>query len=134
VERTIPYGRFALVEPRGATFAHVLVAPEYVLLQRSSHSSVRDVSYLVVWSAARIAAVARELAVLTGESAGVLDAQSRELHAILRAIAPAATPIHIGGGECQRTLRTLLRRRFDAQLRAAFAATVPLVPSGRKVS
>ncbi len=134
MERTIPYGQFKLVEPRGATFGHVLVAPEPVLLQRGPHSSIRDVSYLVVWSTARIAAVARELAVLTGQGTGDIDARSPELHAILHAIAPAATPIFLSGGECQRSLRTLVRRRFDAQLRAAFTTTAPSLPSGRKVS
>jgi len=136
VERTIPYGLFVLVEPRGAPFGNVLIAPEYVLLQRAAHSTIRDVSYLVVWSAARIASVARELVELGpqgGDPSGVVDHTSRDLRSILHAIAPVATPLFLGGGDCGRTLRALVRRHLDAKLRAAtHPATQPA--SGRRVS
>lgn len=134
MERTIPYGRFALVEPRGTVFGYVLIAPEYVLLQRAAHTSIRDVSYLVVWSSARIASVTRELATMITERTGVVDATTRELHAMLHAIAPATTPLFLSGGDCVRTLRALVRRQLDSQLRVA-ATQMPVHSAiGRRAS
>jgi hypothetical protein len=133
VDRTIPYGRFALVEPRGSIFGHVVVAPEYVLMQRAAHTSIRDVSYLAVWSEARSRAIARELTTLTNEGTGVVAASTPEVLAILRAIAPVSTPLFVGGGECHRTLRALTRRQLDAELRASAHQNAPL-GAGRKAS
>jgi len=132
VQRTIPYGRFALIEPRGAIFGHVVVAPEYVLMQRAAHTSIRDVSYLAVWSETRSRALARELTALAADGTGVVSADMPEVLAILRALAPVATPLFIGGGECHRTLRALTRRHLDAELRAA--ARPASVSAGRKAS
>ena len=53
MDRNLPFGRFALVEPRGMVFGHVIVAPEFVLIQRDAHAKIRDVSYVAVWSDAR---------------------------------------------------------------------------------
>jgi hypothetical protein len=132
VQRTIPYGRFALVEPRGSIFGHVVVAPEYVLMQRAAHTSIRDVSYLAVWSEARSHAIARELTVLATDGTGVVAASTPEVLAILRAIAPASTPLFIGGGDCHRTLRALTRRHLDAELRRS--ARQASSGAGRKAS
>ena len=90
MRRTIPYGRFALIEPRGAIFGHVVVAPEYVLMQRAAHTSIRDVSYLAVWSETRSRAIASELAALAADSTGVVAAAMPEVLAILRAMAAAS--------------------------------------------
>ena len=133
MRRTIPYGRFALIEPRGAIFGHVVLAPEYVLMQRAAHTSIRDVSYLAVWSETRSRAIARELAALAADSTGVVAAAMPEVLAILRAIAPVSTPLFLGGGECHRTLRALTRRHLDAELRAA-ARPAASVGAGRKAS
>ena len=133
MERTIPYGRFALVESRGSIFGHVVVAPEYVLLQRGAHSSIRDMSYLAVWSAERARAVARELSALAGDGTGVVTPEAPETLAILRAIAPVSTPLFVGGGECHKTLRALVRRQLDAELRAAAQQETP-VAAKRRVS
>ena len=133
MQRTIPYGRFALIEPRGAIFGHVVVAPEYVLMQRAAHTSIRDVSYLAVWSETRSRAIASELAALAADSTGVVAAAMPEVLAILRAIAPVSTPLFLGGGECHRTLRALTRRHLDAALRAAARPTAS-VGAGRKAS
>src|SRR5207237_1004658 len=95
VRRTIPYGRFALIEPRGAIFGHVVLAPEYVLMQRAAHTSIRDVSYLAVWSETRSRAIARELAALAADGTGVVAAAMPEVLAILRAIAPVSTPLFL---------------------------------------
>ena len=133
MQRTIPYGRFALIEPRGAIFGHVVVAPEYVLMQRAAHTSIRDVSYLAVWSETRSLALARELTALTADGTGVVSAGTPEVLAILRAIAPVSTPLFIGGGACHRTLRALTRRHLDAELRAS-AGPAASVSAGRKAS
>ena len=132
MQRTIPYGRFELIEPRGAIFGHVVVAPEYVLMQRAAHTSIRDVSYLAVWSETRSRALARELTALAADGTGVVSPDTPEVLAILHALAPVATPLFIGGGECHRTLRALTRRHLDAALRAA--ARPASVSSGRKAS
>jgi hypothetical protein len=121
VER-IPFGRFTLVESRGAVFGCVMLAPEYILLQRASHTSVRDVSYLVVWSEERSRAIAHELMALATDSDGAV-ADSPEVLSILHAIAPASTPIFAGGGECRQTLRALTRRQLEAELRATATRT-----------
>ena len=133
MQRRIPYGRFALIEPRGAIFGHVVVAPEYVLMQRAAHTSIRDVSYLPVWSETRSRALARELTALAADGTGVVSADTPEVLAILRALAPVATPLFIGGGECHRTLRALTRRHLDAELRAA-ARPAASASAGRKAS
>ena len=132
MQRTIPYGRFALIEPRGAIFGHVVVAPEYVLMQRTAHTSIRDVSYLAVWSETRSCALARELTALAADGTGVVGASTPEVLAILRAIAPASTPLFVGGGDCHRTLRALTRRHLDAELRAS--ARQASSGAGRKAS
>ena len=119
MDRTIPYGRFTLIEPRGSVFGHVVVAPEYVLMQRGAQSSIRDVSYLAVWSEERSRAIARELSALANDGAGVVAASAPEVLTILRAIAPVSTPLFVGGGECHRTLRAFTRRQLDAELRAS---------------
>lgn len=134
MERTIPYGRFALVEPRGSLFGHVVVAPEYVLLQRAAHSSIRDVSYLAVWSTERARAIALELSALAhGSGSGAVSPGAPETLAILRAIAPVSTPLFVGGGACHKSLRALMRRQLDAELRAAAQQDAP-VAAGRKFS
>jgi hypothetical protein len=133
VERTIPYGRFALIEPRGSIFGYVVVAPEYVLMQRAAHTSIRDISYLAVWSEERSRAIARELSALAEDGTGVVAAGTPEVLTILRAIAPVSTPLFVGGGECHRTLRAFTRRQLDAELRAA-ARQDNAVTAGRKAS
>ena len=120
--RTIPFGRFVLIEPRGSIFGHVVIAPEYVLLQRTSYSSIRDVSYLAIWGADRERAIARELSSLASGGVGsvkAVTAGASETLAILRAIAPLATPLFVDGGECHKTLRALMRRQLAGELRAA---------------
>src|SRR5262245_55855916 len=121
------------MEPRGTPFGFVLIAPEYVLLQRAAHSTIRDVSYLVVWSAERIASVARELAILgpsSGAANAIVDQGTRELRAILHAISPVTTPVFLGSGDCGRTLRARVRRHLDAKLRAVTLA--PAQPASRR--
>jgi hypothetical protein len=130
----IPFGRFALVEPRGASFGHVILAPEFILLQRASHSTVRDVSYLAVWSRARIRAIAEELSALAAEASHVVVVHTPEVLSILRAIAPVSTPLFVGGGECRKMLRTLTRRQLAGELRAAAAQDGAIAFPGRKVS
>lgn len=132
MERKIPFGRFVLIEPRGALGGCALIAPEHVLLQRSSQTSVRDVSYLAVWSAARSSAIARELVMLSGAGTSVVGAATPEVHAILHAIAPAASLLFVGGGKCLKTVRALMRRHLDAELRATMPPAAALA-AGRKV-
>jgi hypothetical protein len=113
----VPFGRFALVEPRGSMFGHVMLAPEFILLQRASHTSIHDVSYLVVWSEKRVNAIVSELAALAGDGAGVVSAATPEVSGILRAIAPTSTPLFLNGGDCRHTLRAFTRRALETGLR-----------------
>ena len=64
-------------------------------------------------------AVARELTALAGGGGtGVVTPGAPETLAILRAITPVSSPLFVGGGGCHRTLRALVRRQLDAELRA----------------
>jgi hypothetical protein len=108
----VPFGCFTLADARGRV-GEVLIAPEYVLLQRAPDASVHDLSYLVVWSDERIGGVVRELQAMTAAGMPV-DATSPELRAIFRSIAPTATAVFERSGHCRRSF---VRRRLEAALR-----------------
>ena len=98
----VAFGRFTLMDLRGTVVGAVIVAPECILLQRGPAARARDVSYLALWTDTRIAAIATELATLARLGPTTVDARTPELHAILHAIAPAATPMFGGAGRCRR--------------------------------
>jgi hypothetical protein len=103
----VAFGRFTLIDLRGASVGTVIVAPEYILLQRGPAARVRDVSYLALWTDDRIAAVASELTALARTESAAVDARTPELHAILHAIAPGAVPVFAGAGHCRRRFARL---------------------------
>jgi len=109
----VAFGRFTLLDLRGEPTGQVIIAPECILLQPGPLSRVRDVSYVALWSAHRVEAIAAELARLAGIGSTVVDASTPELHAILHAIAPATAPMFVGAGECRRQFA---RRRLTAEL------------------
>lgn len=98
----VAFGRFTLLDLRGAAVGTVIVAPECILLQRGPAAPVRDVSYLALWTDDRIAAVAKELATIARRESAIVDSRTPELHAILHAIAPTALPVLAGAGRCGR--------------------------------
>jgi hypothetical protein len=110
---TVPFGQFSLIEMRGEESA-VIIAPEYILLQRAPNAAIHDLSYLVVWSGARTDAVRRELETLAEAGCTPVDSTTPELKQVLHAIAPAATPVFQKAGQCSR----MFARR---QLRAALS-------------
>jgi len=109
----VAYGRFTLLDLRGDATGQVIIAPECILLQPAPAARVRDVSYLALWSARRVEAIAGELATLARVGSTVVDASTPEVHAILHAIAPATAPMFVGVGECRRRFA---RRRLKAEL------------------
>lgn len=117
--RTVSFGAFSLIDAHGATVGDVIIAPEYILLQRGPEAGIHDLSYLAVWSADRVAIVTRELSSLRECGGRVVDASVPELRAILRAISPTATAVFLRGGRCSRTF---VGRRLKAALRTADAA------------
>lgn len=112
----MPFGSFTLAGVHGETLGVVVIAPEYVLLQRPASTTIHDLSYLAVWSGARIAIVSRELSMLGQAGRTAIDGRTPELAAILRAIEPRATAIFTHAGDCSRTFA---RRRLKAVLRTA---------------
>src|SRR5207248_7070127 len=60
----VAFGRFTLIDLHGESLGEVIIAPEYILLQRGAAGPARDVSYLALWSAARLQAIENELAAL----------------------------------------------------------------------
>jgi hypothetical protein len=115
----VSFGHFSLIDGHGAGVGDVIIAPEYILLQRGREAGVHDLSYLAVWSAERTAALSGELAALDEVGSSILDANCPELRAILKAISPAATPVFLRVGQCSRAFA---RRRLRAALRTADAA------------
>jgi hypothetical protein len=110
---SVAFGRFTLLDVRGDATGRVIIAPECILLQPAPAARVRDVSYLALWSAGRVEAIANELATLTRVGSTIVDRSTPELHAILHAIAPATAPVFVGAGECRRRFA---RRRLKAEL------------------
>ena len=98
----LAFGRFRLIDPGGESVGDVIIAPEHVLLQRGPSARIRDISYLALWSAARIETIAGELQRLASIGSTAVGAQTPEVHAILRAIAPTATPVFVAAGRCRR--------------------------------
>lgn len=117
--RTVSFGYFSLIDAHAAIVGDVIIAPEYILLQRGREGGIHDLSYLAIWSADRIGAVSRELAALDAAGSGIVDGSSPELRAILRAISPAATPVFLRVGQCSRTFK---RQRLKAALRTRDAS------------
>lgn len=114
--RTVSFGYFSLIDARGSVAGDVIIAPEYVLLQRGREAAIHDLSYLAIWSADRVASVVRELEALDASGSTIVDGSSPELRVILRAIAPTATPVFLRVGQCSRTF---VRRRLKAALRVS---------------
>jgi hypothetical protein len=123
----VPFGQFALIDWRGDNSGTVVIAPEHILLQRAPAAAIHDLSYLVVWSIARTAAVVRELEMLVGNGRRAVDTSTPELKHVLQAIEPKATAIFRQGGQCSR----LFTRR---QLKAALRQTPPLAYSRQQAS
>ena len=113
---TLAFGRFRLIDARGESLGDVIIAPEYVMLQRGTGAPIHDVSYLALWSADRIQRVGRELNALATSGPGAIAHHTPELQALLHAIAPSATAIFVGGGGCGRAFA---RRRLKAELASA---------------
>ena len=117
--RAIPFGGFALVDHRGAVVGAVVIAPGHVLMRRESQSTIRDVSYLAIWTPQRISVVEQELAACAALGlTAVTAAAAPRLHAMLQAIAPASTAVYVTGGLCRKRLRKLQRVQLEAALRA----------------
>ena len=114
----VAFGRFTLIDLRGTVVGAVIVAPECILLQRGPAARARDVSYLALWTDTRIAAIATELATLARLGPTTVDARTPELHAILHAIAPAASALFVASGRCSR-------RFARTSLKAALARPAP---------
>lgn len=120
------FGRFSVVDVRDAAIGELVIAPECILFQRSADTPVHDISYVAVWTRSRIDAIARELITLATVAPAVVGETSPELHAILRRIAPAGRAVMLGGGQCRRTWRTLVRRQLEAELRATGPIRLPV--------
>jgi hypothetical protein len=122
----LAFGRFRLIDPGGESVGDVIIAAEHVLLQRGPSARIRDVSYLALWSASRIDAIGRELQALASVGSTTVGPQTPEVHGILHAIAPTATPLFVGGGRCRRrfarvTMKAELERSTARQLPRASA-------------
>jgi len=118
----LAFGRFRLIDPGGESVGDVIIAPEHILLQRGPSARIRDVSYLALWSAARIDTIARELQALASVGATTVGMQTPELHAILHAIAPTAAPLFVGAGRCRRRFA---RATIKAELERSAAHPLP---------
>jgi hypothetical protein len=108
----VPFGCFTLADARGHV-GDVLIAPQFVLLRRAPEGSVRDLSYLVVWSEERMAGVVRELQAMTAAGTPV-DVTTPVLRSICQSIAPTATAVFERSGQCRRSF---VRRRLETALR-----------------
>ena len=116
----LPFGQFSLLNLRGEDSGAVIIAPELILLRRTGSGAVHDLSYLVVWSGPRTAALMRELQALVGGSQRhIVDASTPELRQVLSSIEPKATAVFRRGGQCPRIFR---RRQLKAALQAAVGA------------
>ena len=113
----LPFGQFSLLDLRGEDSGAVIIAPELILLRRGG-GAIHDLSYLVVWSELRTAAVRRELQALAGSERQVVDASTPELRQVLASIEPKATAVFRNGGHCSRIFR---RRQLKAALQAVHA-------------
>jgi hypothetical protein len=111
----MPFGQFSLVDLRGEDSGAVVIAPEHILLRRSPSAAIHDLSYLVVWSEGRTAAVMRELRSLASSGQRPVDTSTPELRQVLLSIEPKATAIFRGGGLCSPIFK---RRQLKAALRA----------------
>jgi hypothetical protein len=114
----LPFGHFSLLDLRGEDSGAVIIAPELILLRRSGSGAIHDLSYLVVWSEPRTAAVMRELQTLAGSDQPVVDASTPQLRQVLASIEPKATAVFRSGGQCSRIFR---RRQLKAALQAVDA-------------
>jgi hypothetical protein len=112
-----PFGQFSLLDLRGEDSGAVIIAPELILLRRGC-GAIHDLSYLVVWSELRTAAVMRELQALAGSERQVVDASTPELRQVLASIEPKATAVFRNGGHCSWIFR---RRQLKAALQAVDA-------------
>ena len=112
----VPFGRFSLIDLRGERSGAVIIAPEYILLHRPPSAAIHDLSYLVVWSGQRSAAVVRELQTLAGAGTRTVDSSTPELKQVLHSIEPTATAVFHGGGHCTRLFA---RRQLKAALQTA---------------
>jgi len=112
-----PFGQFSLLDLRGEDSGAVIIAPELILLRRGG-GAIHDLSYLVVWSELRTAAVRRELQALAGSERQVVDGSTPELRQVLASIEPKATAVFRNGGHCSRIFR---RRQLKAALEAVAA-------------
>jgi hypothetical protein len=112
----VPYGQFSFLDFRGEDSGVVVIAPELILLRRSPSAAIHDLSYLVVWSEPRTAAVMRELRTLVGAGEQTIDGSTPELRQVLQSIEPKATAVFRRGGSCSRIFR---RRQLKAALEAA---------------
>jgi len=112
----LPFGQFSLLDLRGEDSSAVIIAPELILLRRTGSGAIHDLSYLVVWSELRTAALMRELQALAGSDRQVVDGSTPELRQVLASIEPKATAVFRSGGHCSRIFR---RRQLKAALQAA---------------
>jgi hypothetical protein len=110
----LPFGRFSFLDLRGEDSGAVIIAPELILLRRAGSGAIHDLSYLVVWSELRTAALMRELQALAERQ--VVDGTTPELRQVLASIEPKATAVFRSGGQCSRIFR---RRQLKAALQAA---------------
>jgi hypothetical protein len=111
----LPFGQFSLLDFRGEDSGAVIIAPELILLRRTGSGAIHDLSYLVVWSEPRTAAVMRELQALVGSERQIVDASTPELRQVLASIEPKATAVFKTGGQCSRIFK---RRQLKAALQA----------------
>jgi hypothetical protein len=114
------FGTFTLADPHDKIVSTVVIAPEHILLRRARSAAVHDLSYLAVWTSARIGRLRRELAALRQAGKTVIDATAPEVLAICRAIDPTAKAVFCGAGDCGRAFA---RRRLKAALRTAVERT-----------
>jgi len=120
----VAFGRFTLIDLHGESLGEVIIAPEYILLQRGAAGPARDVSYLALWSAARLQAIENELAALALTGPAMVTGSAPEVRAILHAIAPAASPLFVSTGRCRRTFA---RRQLKVELERATARVNPIL-------
>ena len=111
----LPFGQFSLLDLRGEDSGAVIIAPELILLRRTGSGAIHDLSYLVVWSEPRTAAVMRELQTFAAAEKQVVDASTPELRQVLASIEPKATAVFRSGGHCSLIFR---RRQLKAALQA----------------
>ena len=109
----LPFGQFSLLDLHGEDSGAVIIAPELILLRRAGSGAIHDLSYLVVWSELRTAALMRELQALGARQ--VVDGTTPELRQVLASIEPKATAVFRSGGQCSRIFK---RRQLKAALQA----------------